>query len=346
MKALVTGAGGFVGRYLVNELMGEGYDVLGIDVLEEYSGNRKGKRAKKPLPGQEDVSRIPPWPEGAEYIRCDILHPEDLHRIVAGWKPGVVFHLAAQSSAGRSFRDPAGTMQTNVMGSLNLFEAVRKLALEAGDTEVKLISVGSCEEYGRREPSEMPLTEDMPVEPLSPYASSKASQTIMALQYYRSHRLDVTVTRSFSHTGPGQTDTFALPAFARQCAEIKLRLRPPVIKVGNLDVIRDFLDVRDVVKAYRLLAEKGRSGETYNVCSGKELPLKGALRSLIDTISIDVRIEPDPDRMRPADVPVLVGDNSKLLDDTSWKQTISSSRMLRELVEYWKKVVELSSDSG
>jgi GDP-4-dehydro-6-deoxy-D-mannose reductase len=373
MRTLVTGSCGFVGRYLVNDLISEGYQVLGIDMhavgfsegndknrrqpVDEQGHEKRGKLVSLTddnyrenelggeinIPMVEELQGVPLWPRGAQYRRCDILDTEKLDRIVSWWRPQIVFHLAAQSSAAKSFKDPVGTLQTNVIGSLNLFEAVRKFSeTEESGSRIKVISIGSCEEYGKRQSSETPITEESPVEPLSPYASSKASQSLLALQYHRAHQLDITVTRSFSHTGPGQMDTFALPNFAKQCAEIKLKLRKPVIRVGNLSVIRDFLDVRDVVRAYRLLAEEGGIGEIYNVCSGEGLHLKKALEKLIDIISIDVKVEQDPDRMRPADVPVLLGDNRKLTRETSWKRTIYNDRMLEDLVNYWGKRVELS----
>jgi GDP-4-dehydro-6-deoxy-D-mannose reductase len=184
----------------------------------------------------------------------------------------------------------------------------------------------------------MPLREESPVEPVSPYAVSKAAQTMLAIQYERSYALDVVATRSFGHTGPAQSDRFVLPSFARQCAEIKALGRAPVVKVGNLDVVRDFLDVRDVVRAYRMIAEDADDAGVYNVCSGRGLSLREALDFFVRASGTDVKIEEDPALMRPADIPVLIGDNAKLRRACGWEPERSIEAMLGELFEYWERI--------
>jgi len=253
MKALVTGASGFVGGYLVSRLAEDGTDVLGIDAVvprPDGAAGSGGVRGSRLVDGR---MLPPPLPgERAEIRQCDILDAGAVEQAVSDWGPDVIFHLAAQSSAARSFNDPGGTAQINIMGTINLLEAVRR------GGKARVIVTGSAEEYGRRAPEEMPLKEDSAIEPVSPYAASKAAQNILAMQYHRAFGIEVIATRSFSHTGPGQTATFVLPSFSKQCAEIKAGLREPVIHVGNLDVVRDFLDVRDVVEHTFCWPARGR----------------------------------------------------------------------------------------
>lgn len=334
MRTLVTGACGFVGRYLVGELVSNGYEVLASDIVEDHSARGAA------LQGVGAEGRGVPsisLPEGGGYRRCDLLDSEAVRELIEDWKPECIFHLAAQSSAARSFEDPVGTLETNVIGMLSILESVKSVRASC-EGRVHLLSVGSCEEYGKRSPEDMPLHEESPIEPVSPYAVSKAAQSMLALQYGRAYDLNVCATRSFSHTGPGQTSRFVLPSFAKQCAEINAGIKEPVLKVGNLDVIRDFLDVRDVVRAYRLLIERGEIGRIYNVCSSRGLNLKHALNMMVEQMSVEIRIETDPALIRPADVPVLIGDNSKLRHDTGWEPGISIEQMIRDLMKYWKDV--------
>jgi GDP-4-dehydro-6-deoxy-D-mannose reductase len=314
---LVTGACGFVGRHLVSELVSAGCTVCATDILEE----------------------APEVLSGVRYRPCDLLDQGRVEALLDEWRPEAVYHLAARSSAAQSFEDPAGTLETNLFGTLNILEAVRWIVERSPDRRFRILTVGSSEEYGRRSPDEMPLTEDSRIEPVSPYAVSKAAQGMLVLQYRRSYGIDCVITRSFSHTGPGQSERFVLPAFSRQCAEIAAGLKDPVLRVGNLEVVRDFLDVRDVVRAYRLLMEKGRSGTIYNVCSGHGLALDEALRKLTESVPGSVSVETDPGLLRPVDVPVMIGDSSRLKRDTGWEPEIGVDRMLADLTSYWERVV-------
>jgi len=339
MKALVTGASGFVGGYLVSRLAAGGAEVLGLDAIvsKRIDGTGSGEATGS---FEIDGQSLPPlFPEErAEIRRCDLLDADEVKQVVSDWGPDVIFHLAAQSSAARSFEDPRGTMRTNVMGTLNLLEAVRR------GTKARVIVTGSAEEYGRRDPGEMPISERAPVEPVSPYAASKAAQNILVMQYHRAFGMEVVATRSFSHTGPGQTTTFVLPSFAKQCAEIKAGIREPVLRTGNLEVTRDFLDVRDVVEAYVLLAEKGAPGATYNVCSGNGLVLSDAVEHLTAMTGVKVSVETDPQLLRPADVPVLTGDNVRLVEDCGWSSAIGRGKMLSDLFAWWEASVTASRD--
>ncbi len=319
MRALVTGAGGFVGRHLVKELVDAGYETAAVDLCE------------KPSPCADG------FPAGAIFRKCDLLDRDGFGNVISEFRPDAIFHLAAQGSAALSFVDPRGTLETNVIGTLNLLEAERTAGIGA-----RIFVTGSSEEYGRRFPGEMPLGENSPIEPVSPYASSKAAQNLLSMQYFRAFGSRVVLSRSFSHTGPGQTESFVLPSFARQCARIKAGIDPPVIRTGNLDVKRDFLDVRDVVRAYRMLLEKGKDGETYNVSSGMGLDLGEALEKLISIAGIDVIVKQDPALMRPVDVKVLVGDSTKLRVRTGWRPEIAVDSMLGDLFRWWSA----RADSG
>ena len=309
MRALVTGAAGFVGGYLTAALAEADAEVLGLDAA---------------APAQAAA--------GAPVLRCDLSDTGAVARAVEQFAPDVVFHLAAQSSAGRSFEDPRGTFEANVLAAVDLFEVLRRRAPGA-----RVVVVGSGEEYGLRSPGEMPLGENAPVEPANPYAASKAAQNLLAMQYRRAYGLDVVATRSFSHTGPGQRDAFVLPSFARQCAEIRAGGREAVIRTGNLAVTRDYLDVRDVARAYIAIAGKGISGATYNVCSGEGLDLGQALETLISFAGGGIRVETDPALLRPIDAPILVGDNGRLRTECGWRPRIAPQRMLEDLFSWWRE---------
>jgi GDP-4-dehydro-6-deoxy-D-mannose reductase len=322
MRSLVTGASGFVGAYLVRELAAAGHEVIATDVVAP-SG----------------------LPAGIVHRPCDLLDVGAVKTLVADVRPDYLFHLAAQSSAARSFDEPRSTLETNVFGTLNVLESVRSLprACPGAKTRsgtVRVLSVGSSEEYGRRPRSAMPLGEGSPIEPVSPYAVSKAAQTMLALQYGSSFEIDVVATRSFGHTGPAQPVRFVLPAFARQCAEIRAGKREPVVKVGNLDVVRDFLDVRDVARAYRMIAEEAGEPGVYNVCSGSGLELRDALDFFVRACGVPVKIVEDPRLVRPADIPVLIGDNTRLRLSCGWKQEHSTEAMLGALFEYWERIAK------
>lgn len=338
MRAMVTGACGFVGRHLVRELAENGYEVLATD---RYDGPpphivgeiETGLGEASELISIDGTTADLALPAAVAYRGCNLLDNGAIAALVEQWRPKAVVHLAAQSSAGVSYRDPRGTLETNIFGTLNLLEAVRG----CGEGPIRFLSVCSSEEYGRRAREEMPLTEKSPVEPASPYAVSKAAQGMLSLQYGITYGIEAIVTRSFGHTGPGQTDRFVLPSFAKQCAAVDAGLAEPVVKVGNLDVVRDFLDVRDVVGAYRVLLENGSGGTVYNVCSGAGLNLKNALKELIRITGAGIDVVTDPERLRPVDVPVMIGDNARLRRDTGWEASVPVERMLRDLLSYWEE---------
>lgn len=308
MKAFVTGIEGFVGHYLARHLRSQGIDVAG---------------------SYHDGSLTAGLPPECALHRLDLRDRAATAAVVAAARPDRIFHLAAQSSAALSFKDPAATYDVNVGGLVNLLEAVRTAGLAP-----RFLLVSSCEVYGPTDGA-VPIAETRPANPISPYAASKVAQEVVGLQHHRSFGLDLVVARSFPHIGPGQAPVFALPGFARQIAEIARGRQSAVIKVGNLQARRDLSHVQDVVDAYALLAEAGAAGEAYNVCSGATLSIEQALGRLLAFSGREIAVAVDPERLRPNDVPVLWGDNTKLRARTGWSPRRSVDDALRELLDHW-----------
>ncbi|MBV8172298.1 MAG: GDP-mannose 4,6-dehydratase [Candidatus Eremiobacteraeota bacterium] len=316
MRALVTGADGFVGQWLLRELLAHGDEVTGVT---------RGDHTRLTTLPTEAATQI-------RWLSADILDLDALVNAVSEARPDAIYHLAAQASVAESLRDPAGTVDTNVMGTANLLEATRAKAPEA-----LVVAVGSAEIYGSVEPNELPLNESAPLHPNNPYAGSKAAAEMVALQYAQTGWARVLATRSFNHTGPGQSVTFAAAGFAKQCADITRGKQAPVLQHGNLSAQRDFLDVRDVASAYRRLGERGESGSVYNVCSGRAVSMREIVEELIHLVGLPVELRQDPQRMRPVDTPVIVGDPSRIRRDTGWQPQLPLLRTLRDLYDYFLK---------
>jgi GDP-4-dehydro-6-deoxy-D-mannose reductase len=306
-RVLVTGSGGFVGRALTRALDADGFDVWGVD-RDRDPDDRSGR-----------------------ILAGDLCDGEVVKSVLERVRPAYVVHLAAQSSAGRSFEDPAFTIRNNLLPALHLLEHLRAI----GGDGTRVLAVGSAEVYGPVGPGDLPLGEDRIPRPVSPYALGKLFQEQSCAHFASLYGSDVVMTRSFNHTGAGQRDTFVLSSFARQMIEIKNGLRPPQVHVGNIDVSRDFLDVRDVCRAYTLLLAKGRRGTVYNVCSGVAHSLRVLLGTLATMAGVDVEIRSDPDRVRRTDIPELCGDNWRIAADTGWAPSIPIEETLRGLLDYW-----------
>lgn len=319
MRALVTGADGFVGQWLVRALLESGDEVIGMT---------RGDHARFTTLDVTTVTAV-------RWRKADLLDPASLTSLVDIAKPDTVYHLAAQASVAASLRDPAGTVETNVVGTANLLETLRQ-----GAADATVVTVGSAEVYGDVTPDELPIREDALLRPNNPYAGSKAAAEVLALQYAQSGWLRVVATRSFNHTGPGQSIAFAAAAFAKQFADIARGKQAPVLLHGNLSARRDLLDVRDVVSAYRLLAARGRPGLAYNICSGSAVSMRQVVESLGRLVGRPVELREDPARMRPIDTPVIVGDASLIRRDTGWEATIPLDRTLRDLYEYFLNEAE------
>ncbi|RMF07283.1 SDR family oxidoreductase [Candidatus Woesearchaeota archaeon] len=307
-RVMITGIGGFVGPYLAGEMLRNGYEVCGTYFAEKPS-----------------IEGIP----DSMLRAADITKKEEIRSALEEFQPDYVVHLAAMSDAGESFRNRELYNKVNVEGTRNIYEALSEAGLKA-----KVLLAGSSHEYGI--PLKIPITEDHPLNPNNPYGESKVEAERVARQH---PQIKTVFARSFNHTGPGQPPNFVLPSFAHQIAMIESGKQEPVIRVGNIDAKRDFLDVRDVVRAYRLLLQKGREGEAYNVCSGESHRISDLLVEMIGMSRADIKIMRDEEKLRPVDIPELRGDNSKLKGETGWQQEISIDETMRDLLDYWRKKV-------
>jgi GDP-4-dehydro-6-deoxy-D-mannose reductase len=319
MKALITGITGFAGSHLAEYLLDHHPEV-------EVAGTR---RWRSPMHNVEHLT------DRVELVETDLRDYNSVYRALEQVRPDYVFHLAAQSFVPTSWNAPAATLEINVIGQTHLFEAVRSLGL---DPVIQIAC--SSEEYGLVHRDEVPITESNPLRPLSTYAVSKVSQDYLAYQYFQSYGIKSVRTRGFNHTGPRRGEVFVTSNFAKQLARIKAGLDEPVIRVGNLEAIRDFTDVRDMVRAYWLAVTEARPGEVYNIASGEGIVIRELLDRLIELTDVEVKIEPDPKRMRPSDVEILIGDSSKFHADTGWEPQIPFEKTLKDIVEYWRERVE------
>lgn len=265
----------------------------------------------------------------------DVLDADHLRRTIAEHRPDWIVHLAAQSHVPSAWADPAATLRVNAGGTANLLKAMGEAEFNG-----RLLYVSSADIYGAVPESDLPVTEEAPVAPRNPYATSKVAGEELCRQWARTRPLDVVIARPFNHTGAGQRPDFALPAFAREIAAIKLGQQPPHVLTGDLDVTRDFLDVRDVVAAYLALLARGADGETYNVCSGIEVQLGEALRELARLAGVQVEISTDPARLRPAEQRRMCGSHSRITSATGWQPSIAFSDTLTQLLDYWMQELD------
>lgn len=308
-RVLVTGAGGFVGTHLVRALVERGAAALGL--------------------GNDDPLQ-PPNPSLAGDWRADLRDLDAVTVAIEAARPDAVIHLAAQSSAGHSFDHPTETMHVNALGTWVVLEGVRRASPAA-----RVLVVGTGEIYGPQ-PEGSRVGEDAPFRPVSPYALSKAIADRLCEIMSDSYGLSIVRTRSFGHAGPGQRTQFVLPAVAEQIAAVESGSAEAVLKVGNLDVIRDMSDVRDIVGAYVGLLERGRPGEAYNVCRGVGVRLSELVRRMVDMARVPIRIEVDAARFRPADVPYLVGDPTRLASAIGWEGRIPLDQTLSDVLDEWR----------
>ena len=306
-RVLIFGCGGFVGKYLTDEFTAGGYMVTGSDI------------------------RVPEW-AGDDFAKADLLSFDEVKALIAGLLPDIIINLAAISSVGQSWKNPQLTISVNVVGSLNILQAVKECY--EGKAMPKVMFIGSSEEYAG---SDMPVSETSKLDSNSPYGISKMTQESFASLYGREFGIDIYLVRAFNHTGVGQADTFVLPSWCKQAAEIDKSGKPGVINVGNITVRRDFSDVRDIVRAYRLIIEKGVPGKAYNVGSGTAHSLEDMLRTRTALSSQEITVNVDQDRIRPTDTPVICCDNTLIKQELGWVPEHDIYDTLKEMFEYYRK---------
>lgn len=315
-KALITGITGFAGSHLAELLIKENVEVHGVQRWRSKNENIEHIKDK------------------IHFHEADLLDAHSLYKVIDEVRPVFIFHLAAQSYVQSSWASPANTLEVNITGSVHLFEAVRK-----SDLGITIQIACSSEEYGKVLSNELPIRETNPLRPLSPYAVSKLAMDYLGYQYYESYGLRVIRTRGFNHTGPRRGDVFAESTFAKQIAEIEKGKKEPVVYVGNLDAVRDYTDVRDMVRAYYLAVQKCDPGEVYNIATGTGWRVGLVLDMLLKKSSAKIKIIQDKERMRPSDVEVLIGDANKFKDKTGWKPEIPFEKTMEDLLNYWRAKV-------
>ena len=325
MKILITGIAGFVGKHMLRHLLDcdgtSQYDcaeILGVDVSFKNF----------------EVASFTADKDRLKIIEADLKDKEKVDRLIKDFKPDQLFHLAAQSSVDFSWENPRETFEANVFSGINILESVKN---HCGDC-CKILVACTAEEYGESGYDGKGIKEDQKIYPLNPYAISKAALDFFCTTYLRVFKLPVFITRSFNHTGPGQSDRFVVSDFAKQIAEIEKMGKDPIIFVGNLNVYRDFLDVRDVVRAYTSILNKGKFGEVYNVCSGRKSKISDLLEILVSySVVPDIAIRQNKNKLRPIDRETIYGNNDKLIIHTGWKPEYNISQSLLDTLNWWRE---------
>lgn len=309
-KAMIIGGAGFVGNYLMEYLLEKCNMEIHVTKLsdEEIRNNR------------------------VAVYDLDILDKETIVTLFFEIRPDYIFHLAAQSSVGLAWKNPCLTIDVNIKGCVNVMDAVRELYYKP-----RVVMIGSGEEYGHIKEGENPIKEENMIRPGNIYAATKACQNMIGNIYAQAYDMELMMVRAFNHIGPTQAPMFVVADFCKQAAEIEKGYRKPVISVGNLEAKRDFTDVRDVVRAYVMLAEKGMAGETYNVGSGHAVSIRKMLELVISLSGQDIKVEIDPNKLRPVDVPIIEADVSKLKELTGWEPEITLEQTIKETLDYWRK---------
>lgn len=311
-KAFITGISGFAGSFLADLLLTEGLEVHGTHI-------------------SPDTKNIEQIHDRVHLHRVDLLEKEKVQKCISEVQPDMVYHLAALTSPAESFSNPEAVFINNVTAQIHLLEALR---LSANTPRIMIIS--SAEVYGIVNSSDLPISETVELRPGSPYAVSKIAQDYLGLQYFLSYGMDIIRVRPFNHIGPRQSASFVVSSFAKQIAEAEKSKNGKEILVGNLDAKRDFTDVRDMVRAYSILAQKGKSGEVYNIGSGLSYKISDILGKLVSLSYEKIETKIDPSRMRPSDVPDIRSDNTKIKNETNWEPSIPLDQTLKDTLDYWR----------
>jgi len=308
LRVLIIGATGFVGNHLASHLHTIHPDatIYGTRLSATEKSNKHIETT----------------------FQIDLKDYERVREMLVECQPDTIYHLAAQAFVPRSFEDPWETLENNIRSQLNLIQACIEL-----DIRPRMLIISSAEIYGAVDATQMPITLDTPMRPTNPYSVSKVTQDMLGLQFYLSHDMPIMRARAFNHIGPGQNPRFVAPAFATQIAKIEVNQQEPFIYVGNIEAQRDFTDVRDIVRAYQLITEKGQPGQAYNIASGKAYSIQYLLDTLLSYSDIEIEIRVDEARLRPVDVPVILGDYSQLNHDTGWQPTISFEGTLKDVLD-------------
>jgi GDP-4-dehydro-6-deoxy-D-mannose reductase len=323
LRAFVTGAEGFAGSHLTELLISEGFETSGVYYSEQ---------SVEPVKGLLSAARL---------VECDVRDRDNLGRILSDAAPDIVFHLAALASVPQNERNRTLSIETNVVGSCNLLDGVRDAAPAA-----RTIMISSSEVYGKVTPEQLPLGEDAAVRPTNFYGVTKASVEMLSRLYATRYGMDIVILRPFNHIGPRQGSVFVCADFASQIARIERALTPPLMNVGDLTVERDFTDVRDMVKGYLLAASKGHAGETYTLCSGTAHRIKEVLDTLLQHAEVPIDVHQDPAKLRPSEIPVLVGNSGKFRQATGWVPEIPFETTVRDTLDYWRQQVTSDASDG
>ena len=313
---LITGFSGFVSRYFLEYLQQkqEKANIFGVDTVGPSFDFKCGSNIN------------------IKFSKVDLLDKDKVRKIVLSSRPDFILHLASFSSVALSWKKPVLSFNNNTNIFLNLLDTVRETGMKC-----RILSVGSSEEYGIIKNKSLPISESISLNPISPYAVARVSQELLSKIYVDGYGLSIIMTRSFNHIGPRQKDVFVVSSFARQMVKMKKEGRNKgVLRVGNIGIVRDFLDIRDVVKAYYLLLQKGKSGEIYNVCVGRGVSLKELINYIADYLRIKVELKVDQALIRPNDNPVIIGSNRKIRDELGWHPEIPLKKSIADICDYWK----------
>jgi len=309
MKYLITGCHGFVGKYMIDYIKNGESDseIFGLDIID------------KP----DDLLNL------SQYYKVNLLEKDKIQEILSAIQPDYIIHLASFSSVGYSWNFPKESFINNTNIFLNLIETIRTLI-----PKCKILSIGSSEEYGNVSNDNIPITESCPLNPISPYAVARVSQEHLSMVYFKGYNINIVCTRSFNHIGPGQSDKFVISSIIKKMCEIK-KFNKNELWVGNIDIIRDFLDVRDVVRAYYLLLKNGKSGEVYNICSGKGYSIRQIIDFVKEILNINFEIKVDPNILRPTENKIVIGSNEKINKEIGWIPTYNIETTLNDVITYW-----------
>jgi GDP-4-dehydro-6-deoxy-D-mannose reductase len=325
-KILITGISGFVGGHFVNYLTTHHHD------LEIHGISRS-------MPAWDFVNIPPQMLDDHYFHQLDLNDIPKIKLLIEDIQPDYILHLAAQSSVAESWKTPVFSFLNNTNIFLNIIDTVR-----LNDNAARVLSIGSSEQYGIVSEQDLPISEDRPQSPENPYAVARGAQEQLARIYAKGYDLDICCTRSFNHCGPGQSDRFVVSAIVKQFAKVVRGIQKPVITIGNGAIVRDFVDVQDVVEAYNLLLTRGKKGEVYNICSGQGRAIRDIVNTLSEMLDIQVEVHQEQAHIRPIDNPRIIGSYQKIQRDLGWEPTIPFAHSLKSIYAYWDRRVQVESE--